>query len=74
VGIDLNVDLNLFPPDLEGATSLKLKLERKIPGAKLVQRFLEIFEPLYNQFREKGLILKEWMKTRIHDWQLCGSA
>jgi hypothetical protein len=29
VGIALNVDLNLFPPDLEGATSLKLKLEEK---------------------------------------------
>lgn len=65
VGIDLNVDVNLFPPDLrEGATSLKLELEREIPGAKLVQRFLENFEQLYNQFREEGFIeiLKEWRK------------
>ena len=65
VGIDLNVDVNAFPPELrEGATSLKQELEKEIYSVKLVQRFLENFENLYNEFKNGGFpeILKEWRK------------
>lgn len=65
VGIDLNVDVTGFPPDLrEGATSLKLELNREIQGAELVQKFLENFETRYKQFTEDGFqeILKDWRR------------
>jgi BirA family biotin operon repressor/biotin-[acetyl-CoA-carboxylase] ligase len=45
IGIDLNVDVNLFPPELRsGATSLKMELEREIQSVKLVQKFPEILK------------------------------
>jgi BirA family transcriptional regulator, biotin operon repressor / biotin---[acetyl-CoA-carboxylase] ligase len=65
IGIDLNVDVDGFPPDLrEGATSLKLELNREIHGAELVQRFLQNFETRYKQFNQDGFndILKDWRK------------
>ena len=65
VGIDLNVDVNAFPPDLrEGATSLKQELEKEIYSVKLVQKFLENFEKLYNDFKTGDFpeILTEWRK------------
>ena len=41
IGIDMNVDVPLFPPDLQkGATSLKNELNTEINGALLVQKFL----------------------------------
>ena len=63
IGIDLNVDVEEFPPDLrKGATSLKNELEKEIPGEKLVQNFLLNFENLYQNFKEGQLseILKQW--------------
>lgn len=65
VGIDLNVDVNAFPPELrEGATSLKQELEKEIYSVKLVQRFLQNFENLYDDFKTGKFpeILKEWRK------------
>jgi BirA family transcriptional regulator, biotin operon repressor / biotin---[acetyl-CoA-carboxylase] ligase len=65
VGIDLNVDVNTFPPELrEGATSLKQELEKEIYSVKLVQRFLQNFENLYDDFKTGKFpeILKEWRK------------
>ncbi|MDD3985400.1 MAG: biotin--[acetyl-CoA-carboxylase] ligase [Methanobacterium sp.] len=63
IGIDMNVDVPLFPPDLQkGATSLKNELNTEINGALLVQKFLLKFEALYNKFNagEFPEILKEW--------------
>lgn len=65
IGIDLNMDVSIFPPNLRGgATSLKAELEREIQGAELVQRFLQRFELLYTQFEEGKFreILTEWRK------------
>jgi BirA family biotin operon repressor/biotin-[acetyl-CoA-carboxylase] ligase len=65
IGIDLNLDISSFPPDLQGgATSLKAELDREIIGADLVQRFLQRFEILYSQFKEGEFreILTEWRK------------
>ena len=65
IGIDLNVDVDNFPPGLrEGATSLKHELEKEISGAKLVQTFLSNFENLYNDFKIGKFpeILKEWRR------------
>jgi len=65
IGIDLNVDLDSFPPELrEGATSLKRELDRDIPGVKLVQNFLADFENLYNEFKAGNFpeILAEWRR------------
>ena len=45
IGIDMNVDVPVFPPDLQkGATSLKNELDTEINGALLVQKFLLKFE------------------------------
>ncbi|MDO5836470.1 MAG: biotin--[acetyl-CoA-carboxylase] ligase [Methanobacterium sp.] len=65
IGIDLNVDVDEFPPDLrEGATSLKSELEKEIPGEKLVQNFLLNFENLYHDFKKGQFsdILNQWRK------------
>ena len=63
IGIDMNVDVPLFPPDLQkGATSLKNELDTEINGAILVQKFLLEFETIYNEFKAGKFpeILKEW--------------
>ncbi|MGB7970254.1 MAG: biotin--[acetyl-CoA-carboxylase] ligase [Methanobacterium sp.] len=63
IGIDMNVDVPLFPPDLqEGATSLKNELDSEINGAILVQKFLLNLEKLYGQFTSGKFpdILNEW--------------
>ncbi|MBZ2166208.1 biotin--[acetyl-CoA-carboxylase] ligase [Methanobacterium spitsbergense] len=63
IGIDMNVDVPLFPPDLQkGATSLKNELNTEINGAILVQKFLLEFETIYNEFKAGKFpeILKEW--------------
>ncbi|OPX60270.1 MAG: putative biotin ligase [Methanobacterium sp. PtaB.Bin024] len=65
IGIDLNVDVDSFPPELrEGATSLKQELEKEIYSVKLVQRFLKNLETLYDDFKTGKFpeILKEWRK------------
>jgi BirA family transcriptional regulator, biotin operon repressor / biotin---[acetyl-CoA-carboxylase] ligase len=63
IGIDMNVDVPLFPPDLQkGATSLKHELDTEINGAMLVQKFLLNFEKLYKEFTDDKFpeILNEW--------------
>jgi BirA family biotin operon repressor/biotin-[acetyl-CoA-carboxylase] ligase len=63
IGIDMNVDVPLFPQDLQkGATSLKNELDTEINGPILVQKFLLEFESLYNKFIEGKFpeILSEW--------------
>lgn len=65
VGIDLNVDVDSFPPELQnGATSLKVELDREIQGSELVKRFLQKFETRYNQFQAGNFreILNQWRK------------
>jgi BirA family transcriptional regulator, biotin operon repressor / biotin---[acetyl-CoA-carboxylase] ligase len=63
IGIDMNVDVPLLPPDLQkGATSLKNELDTEINGAILVQKFLLNLEKLYSQFTADKFpdILNEW--------------
>ncbi len=63
IGIDMNVDVPLFPPDLQkGATSLKNELDTEINGAILVQKFLLNMEKLYSKFNAGKFpdILNEW--------------
>ena len=63
IGIDMNVDVPLFPPELQrGATSLKNELDTEINGALLVQKFLLEFENYYNEFKEGNFpeILNKW--------------
>lgn len=65
IGIDLNVDLNIFPPELRGgATSLKAELDQEIMGAELVATFLKNFEIYYGEFKEGKFreILNKWRK------------
>ncbi|MCE5214686.1 MAG: biotin--[acetyl-CoA-carboxylase] ligase [Methanobacterium sp.] len=65
IGIDLNMDINIFPPEIRGgATSLKAELDREIKGAELVQRFLQRFEYYYGEFKEGNFrdILKQWRR------------
>lgn len=65
IGIDLNMDISNFPPELQGgATSLKEELDREIRSVELVQRFLLHFEYYYKQFTEGNFrsILNEWRK------------
>ncbi len=65
IGIDLNVDLEEFPPELkDGATSLQQELQREIYGVGVVQRFLKNFEELYEEFKDSQFpeILSEWRR------------
>ena len=65
VGIDLNVDLEEFPPELKnGATSLQQELQREIYGAEVVQKFLINFEELYEKFKDDQFpeILSQWRR------------
>lgn len=65
IGIDLNVDLSIFPPELRGgATSLKAELDQEIMGAELVATFLKNFETHYGEFKEGKFreILNKWRK------------
>lgn len=65
IGIDLNVDVEAFPPKLrEGATSLRRELDKEIQGVELVQDFLVNFENLYNDFTKGQFteILNQWRK------------
>jgi BirA family biotin operon repressor/biotin-[acetyl-CoA-carboxylase] ligase len=65
IGIDLNMDISLFPPEIRGsATSLKVELDREIKGAELVQRFLRRFEYYYGEFIEGNFrdILNQWRR------------
>ncbi len=65
IGIDANVDLDLLPPELrEETTSLKSVLEKEISRMKLVRKFLENFEKMYNEFNQGNFqkILQKWRK------------
>lgn len=65
IGIDLNVDVEAFPPKLrEGATSLKRELDKEIQGVELVQDFLVNFETLYKDFTNGKFteILNQWRR------------
>ncbi len=63
IGIDMNVDVQMFPQDLRNyTTSLKKELETEISGPILVQKFLGNFEAIYNEFKkgEFPKILNKW--------------
>ncbi|MCK9151306.1 biotin--[acetyl-CoA-carboxylase] ligase [Methanobacterium alcaliphilum] len=65
IGIDANVDPEIFPSEVrKGATSLKMELNKEIKGPLLVQKFLKRFESTYNSFKEGNFpeILNEWRK------------
>ncbi|HMK54130.1 MAG TPA: biotin--[acetyl-CoA-carboxylase] ligase [Methanobacteriaceae archaeon] len=65
IGIDLNVNVELFPPELrDGATSLQFELEKEIYSVELVQKFLKNFENIYEDFKEGNFpeILSQWRK------------
>jgi BirA family biotin operon repressor/biotin-[acetyl-CoA-carboxylase] ligase len=65
IGIDLNVDVEDFPLDLKkGATSLKNELDREIYGVEVVQKFLENFEEVYEDFKKGQFqdILTQWRR------------
>ncbi|MGZ7049578.1 MAG: biotin--[acetyl-CoA-carboxylase] ligase [Methanobacterium sp.] len=65
IGIDANVDLDSIPPELrDETTSLKTEMEEEISRMILVRKFLENFEPMYNQFNQGNFkkILQKWRK------------
>ncbi len=65
IGIDANVDTELFPSEVrEGATSLKNELNKEIRGVILVQEFLKNFEEIYDEFTAGNFpeILSEWRR------------
>jgi BirA family biotin operon repressor/biotin-[acetyl-CoA-carboxylase] ligase len=69
IGINVNQEKSDFPPELrEIATSLKEVSGRKIKRAMVVQRILEIFERLYDQYLDSGgfaPIRDQWKKQSI---------
>lgn len=65
IGIDANIDLNLIPPELrDTATSLKNELNEDISRMILVQKFLDNFEKMYDEFNSGNFqnILKKWRR------------
>lgn len=65
IGIDLNVDVDIFPPELRDiTTSLQAELEREIRQAELIQKFMQNFEAGYNEFKSGEFrgILNKWRK------------
>jgi BirA family biotin operon repressor/biotin-[acetyl-CoA-carboxylase] ligase len=55
VGIGLNVNATAFPPELaDRATSLRLALGRPLDRALVLARVLDAFEPLYDEFEQRG--------------------
>ncbi|ADP76918.1 biotin/acetyl-CoA-carboxylase ligase [Methanothermus fervidus DSM 2088] len=63
VGIDINVDINSFPIELqEGATSIKEELGKEVPLVDVLCEFLYEFEKVYEKFKAGKFqeILKEW--------------
>ncbi len=65
IGIDTNVDVDLFPEEFrEGATSLKKELKRDIKSTELMKKFLVEFEKIYDKFKADEFrdILTEWRK------------
>ncbi len=73
IGIDANVDIELFPEEIrENSTSLKKELGKEIDRVALVQKLLEEFEALYLKFQKEGFstILQEWrsMSATIGEW------
>jgi BirA family biotin operon repressor/biotin-[acetyl-CoA-carboxylase] ligase len=65
IGIDANIDLNSLPPELrDTTTSIKSELSQDISRMKLVRKFLENFEGMYNKFNQGNFrdILNMWRK------------
>lgn len=65
VGIDVNLDVNELPKDLqEGTTSLNLETGEEIDENLIIKIFLEEFEKICETFinEDYDTILKEWRK------------
>lgn len=65
VGIDVNLDINKFPKELQdGTTTLKKELGKESNENNLIRIFLEEFEKISELFNHEGYeeILKEWRK------------
>ena len=65
VGIDANLNLDVFPEDLkDGTTTVEKELGQKRNENELIKIFFEEFEKIINIFNEKEYeqILKEWRK------------
>jgi BirA family biotin operon repressor/biotin-[acetyl-CoA-carboxylase] ligase len=55
VGIGLNVNATAFPAELaDRATSLRIALERPLDRARVLAGILDAFEPLYDEFEQRG--------------------
>jgi BirA family biotin operon repressor/biotin-[acetyl-CoA-carboxylase] ligase len=55
VGIGLNVNATAFPPELaDRATSLRLAVGRPMDRARVLAAVLDAFEPLYDEFEQRG--------------------
>ncbi len=73
IGIDANVDIELFPEEIrESSTSLKKELGYEINRVEFVQKLLLEFEALYLKFQKDGFssILEEWrnMSATMGEW------
>lgn len=73
IGIDANVDTDLFPEEIrESSTSLKSETGHEIDRAEFVRRLLGQFEELYLKFQKGEFlsILDEWrdLSATIGEW------
>ena len=65
VGVGINVLLTAFPPELaDRATSLQLAADSPPDRLPLLARFLNAFEPLYDEFLLRGtpFVLEQWRR------------
>ncbi len=73
IGINANVDIELFPEEIrENSTSLKKELGKDVNRVELVQKLFEEFEKEYMMFQkgEFSSILDDWrsMSATIGEW------
>lgn len=73
IGIDANVDTELFPEEIrDSSTSLKKELGHEINRVDFVQKLMSEFEALYLKFQKDDIpsILEEWrnMSATIGEW------
>jgi len=65
IGINANVDIELFPEDLKSnATSLKQELGKEVSQEDITQKIFDEMEIVYNNFKKENITrtLKEWKK------------
>ena len=68
VGIDSNFNADVLPEELQKiSTTLKDELKTNITGTKLIPKFLNEFEKIYDLFKEERFedILNDWRKMSV---------